>query len=335
MTTATSEIAAKGFLRFPNAWLRLDLSPGAKCLLMQFCASADDSGASWYSYAQLTAVVNRSRASIAAYVRELRDAGLIATEQQRMANGFNYRLRVRVIGWTEIIAGWRKPAMRRQAERSDQPIERPNPTGSKNHINKIHLTTTENKVIKNSETYYDFPKRLEMEWQRCLCHNNDQSFTTPPTIELLKAVIKYSENLNRNHCVLKIEEAKNYAKTELEKFIIRRELQYDSDNVRAAAAVFAARLRSRPGIAAAIGHLDRTWPAHWRRLSSSEQIERWLNDEMRRNPRCFEDLTLVWRFRDRARRAHAELRRRLNDRHEKRTSHQTSRRNGMAASIRA
>jgi hypothetical protein len=66
-----------GYIRFPRAWMALSISPGAKCLLLHFCGAADAAGASWYSYAQLGAILQRSRSSVAAYVAELRDARVI------------------------------------------------------------------------------------------------------------------------------------------------------------------------------------------------------------------------------------------------------------------
>lgn len=105
MTSAMS-LAAGGYVRMPRAWITLPVSPGAKALLIHFCSAADANGESWYSYGQMTEIVRRSRAAIAGYVAELRDAKIIDTLSQKTANGFNYRLKVRILGWADLVAGW-------------------------------------------------------------------------------------------------------------------------------------------------------------------------------------------------------------------------------------
>lgn len=112
--TSAAMPAATGYVRVPRAWISLSVSPGAKALLLQLCAAANERGESWYSYAQLGEIVRRSRAAVAGYVDELRAAGVVATLRQRTANGFNYRLKIRLIGWSAILVGWAGHASRRR-----------------------------------------------------------------------------------------------------------------------------------------------------------------------------------------------------------------------------
>jgi hypothetical protein len=148
---STPDADPGGYIRFPRAWMALPISPAAKCLLVHFCGAADADGASWYSYAQLAALIGRSRASVAAYVAELRDAGVIETERQRTANGFNYRLRIsiarlaRASSTTGARTTAKRPrlhAERRQTERRVQPTERKNPSGSETEIHQTDAQAT-------------------------------------------------------------------------------------------------------------------------------------------------------------------------------------------------
>jgi len=130
----------KGFVAFPVALFDLDLSPGAFRTLAELCRMANTSGQCWPSLAQLGRRLGRSRASVSSYITELRAAGVLATEEQKMANGYNYRLRYTVTFWKEWRAGLSHGAKNeatvaaKPAERRVQPTERPLET--KNHIHK-------------------------------------------------------------------------------------------------------------------------------------------------------------------------------------------------------
>ena len=119
----------KGFVAFPMSIFELDLCPGAFRTLAELCRMANAEGQCWPSLAQLGKRLGRSRAAVSGYINELRTAGVLATETQKMANGYNYRLRYTVTFWKS----WRK-ALAQKTERSFKPVERPLRT--KNHIHK-------------------------------------------------------------------------------------------------------------------------------------------------------------------------------------------------------
>lgn len=96
-----------GFVRVPRAYLDLDISPGAKVVLMHLCASADDDGESWHSYENIGKILGRSKASVTAYVHELVQLGLVKAIEQKMANGYNYRRRLRLIQWRNLVSHWK------------------------------------------------------------------------------------------------------------------------------------------------------------------------------------------------------------------------------------
>ena len=113
--------AAGGFVMMPAAWLDLDVSPGARLLLVQFCRAANAEGASWRSYRQLGEILGRAPSTIQRYVDELRNVGVITTEKQQTKSSQNCRLRVFVVGWAEIRAAWRamsKASRRRRDAKS-------------------------------------------------------------------------------------------------------------------------------------------------------------------------------------------------------------------------
>ncbi|WP_139284197.1 hypothetical protein [Rubrimonas cliftonensis] len=75
-------------------------------MLFHFCAAANAAGESWYKFAQLTDIVGRSKAAISGYLAELREVGVVETEQQRTANGYHAHLLVRLVGWSSFLAEW-------------------------------------------------------------------------------------------------------------------------------------------------------------------------------------------------------------------------------------
>ncbi|MCX7561613.1 helix-turn-helix domain-containing protein [Sulfitobacter sp. F26204] len=121
----------KGFVALPASVFDLDLSPGAFRTLAELCRMANLEGQCWPSLAQLGKRLGRSRAAVSGYIAELRDASLIETETQKMANGYNYRLRYCVIFWKS----WRKQ-LSQSSERSVKPVERPLRTKNQSHKNQ-------------------------------------------------------------------------------------------------------------------------------------------------------------------------------------------------------
>ena len=98
--------AEGGFVRFPRSYLHLPISPGAKVVLMHLCGAANDDGESWYCYEDIAELVGRSKASITAYVNELVALDLVSSIRQTMANGYNYRRRLKIVGWKDLVAYW-------------------------------------------------------------------------------------------------------------------------------------------------------------------------------------------------------------------------------------
>ncbi len=164
---------ARGYVALPLDLFDYDLSPGAFRALVEFCRMADAEGSCWPSLAQLSERLGRSRAAISGYVAELREAGLLVTENQRTANGFNYRLRYCLPFW----ARWKQRFGRRKAERSVQPAERPK--------------ETQNQIQKNKESDQKIGKPGKAAavlalWQNLAATAAYPAFTEAPSPHLLR-----------------------------------------------------------------------------------------------------------------------------------------------------
>lgn len=114
MTHVTS-LPDDGYIRIPRSYMSLDISPGAKTLIIHLCASANTSGESWHSYENIGKMMGRSKASISNYVDELVRIGIVKAIEQRMANGYNYRRRLRLTEWPGYIAKWRQMTQKKKS----------------------------------------------------------------------------------------------------------------------------------------------------------------------------------------------------------------------------
>lgn len=104
-----------GFVRVPTSYLELPISPGAKVLLLHLCAAANERGESWYGYSDIAAMLGRSKSSIAAYVKELVELDLVEAIEQKTANGFNYRRRLKLVQWGSFLDLWKNFTSRKKS----------------------------------------------------------------------------------------------------------------------------------------------------------------------------------------------------------------------------
>jgi hypothetical protein len=130
---------AKGFVALPSDVMDIDMTPGAFRLLVGLCRMANTTGECWPSLAQLSDRIGRSKASISGYISELRNLDLLNTTSQKMANGYNYRLKYCVTfwqNWRAQLSNMRQSKATPKSKCSVQPIERR--VNSKNHSHKNH-----------------------------------------------------------------------------------------------------------------------------------------------------------------------------------------------------
>lgn len=156
----------KGFIALPMSVFELELTPGAFRTLAELCRMANAEGQCWPSLRQLGERLSRSRAAVSGYIAELRAAEMIETETQTMANGYNYRLRYRVVFWKE----WRKQ-LGQPAERRVQPAERPLRTKNHTHINQSPADAGFHELVKD--------------WKNAVGRATYPNFDTWPSDDLL------------------------------------------------------------------------------------------------------------------------------------------------------
>lgn len=90
---------ARGYVALPSDVMDIEMSPGAFRLLVELCRMANRTGECWPSLGQLSERIGRSKAALSGYIAELRALELLETANQKMANGYNYRLKYCVTFW--------------------------------------------------------------------------------------------------------------------------------------------------------------------------------------------------------------------------------------------
>ncbi|WP_209508142.1 helix-turn-helix domain-containing protein [Ruegeria sp. HKCCSP335] len=145
---------SRGYVALPNELFDIDMSPAAFRTLSELCRMANQEGFCWPSLEQLSDRLGRSKAAISGYIQELRDLELVETITQKIANGFNYRLKYKITFWSDWRSALskqnsRKPSVRK-AECSVQPDERTNRTfKNKSHTNQPTSPSGVEKVLNN------------------------------------------------------------------------------------------------------------------------------------------------------------------------------------------
>ena len=310
MTTASSP-AAGGFVRVPQSWVFLPISPQSKSLLLALCAFADGEGRSWCSFEQLGGFIGRSKASVSAYLEELRTAGLVRCKQQRYGNGYNYRLLVTLEGWADLLAHWsdlakakaartrasmenasppangtdtpldRRASTSQPSERRVQHAERKDPKGPITHLHETQ--TVRARCAEKSGRGAVAPawtREDEAEWRRFRPSDRDPPSVTgrAPSPELLEKVIALAGAQDASAGILEPGEARRASRDRLVAFARRRGVDLDKGALDEAAERLARMAPTGPAVDAAIGALEACWQAHWRRLPSPAQLERSCSD---------------------------------------------------------
>jgi len=282
MTSATTG-AEKGFVRFPRTYLELPVSPGARCLLLFLCAAANSAGESWHKYEDIAAQIGRSKASIAAYAKELVDAGVVAIIHQKAANGYNTRSRLKLLRWSEILKTWaslgRRPAVSasRQAaneapaptkdtERSGQPTERTDPSGQ----NKKKTNNTPRAFRRGLWT-----SKFEEAWRRHRPNDSDplsSVWNGPIPAALAEQVALTLKDLRAEAALPDPTTLKAEAQKKLAEFCAAKGLEATTVELEAAAKGLTA-AETPDGIAETLRQLSAAWKPHWKRLSTADQIK--------------------------------------------------------------
>ncbi|MEX0281957.1 MAG: helix-turn-helix domain-containing protein, partial [Arenibacterium sp.] len=155
----------KGFVALPVELFDLDLTPGAFRTLTELCRMANAEGYCWPSLEQLSERLGRSRSAISGYIKELRDIGLVVTQEQKTANGYNYRLKYKVTFWQDWRASL-SPVRPAKSDRRVHPVERT-------------IESKNQSLIKPKPKESDLDRLLKS-WQSCFAGAPYPSVGRPP-----------------------------------------------------------------------------------------------------------------------------------------------------------
>lgn len=178
----------QGFLALPPSILDLEMSPGAFRVLAYLCNLASTEGWAWPSLQQIGDKMGRGKAAVSGYINELRELGLIETKNQKMASGYNYRLKFFVTFWsawlkklkeksTKTKSSAEAPTPVRQTERSVLSSERP--TSYKHKIHKTHTSAPAAPAAEVVKKIYD-------EWNDCARGAPYGQFQRPVSSDLVR-----------------------------------------------------------------------------------------------------------------------------------------------------
>jgi len=250
----------KGFVALPVEVLELELSPGAFRLLVELCRMANLDGFCWPSLGQLGERLGRSKAAISGYVQELRDAELVTTEEQRTANGYNYRLRYCVVFWK----AWRASLTGRvSADQTGQESEGRVQRGER-------LKESKNQsLINHDQGDLGVLDGLTQSWAEAAKGAPYPALRFVPSERLVA----------ETRAAVAAERPKNIS-ADIEPALSRlwAALGLSEDDVAAKAAAQHLQKRglSEEEIAAALRAIRKGWQPHWRRIPSPKQIDQLL-----------------------------------------------------------
>lgn len=247
---------AKGFVALPVEVLELDLTPGAFRLLVELCRMANLDGYCWPSLAQLSDRLGRSRSAISGYVKALRDAGLLTTQEQKTSNGYNYRLKYHVTFWAQWradIAG----TTRTKNERSVQPAERLSKDKNQINLNQVKgacASEIRDLVLDWTHCFKGAPYPLcqERPSQALLAKTRGLLTESPKTNGAISADI--IGTLRQLWSDIGIAED---PKSEQQQAAYLRQLTFDAGEIQQVADA-----------------IKRAWPSHWNRMPAQKQFEK-------------------------------------------------------------
>jgi hypothetical protein len=288
------------FFQMPKSWLLLDISPGAKVILCHLCDVAQSGdGSSWFSYEQMSRIVGRKKSAICGYVKELRDAGLVVTETQTTANGYNYRLRIKIVNWSNTLEGMQKHSKpnnkpeansssaptKRLSERRIQQSERTDPSGLITKNQKTNTGPTAPAKIESAVPSPDLPKSVwskedEIEFSQCFESPGDRAsdckkLPSQRLVDRLKAEVAHLEAASG---LAKRDDIKQAVTDQLSRFMAaNRILSTEADADRFTDTVVS-QCKSVTQVDVFFEKLQAEWHPSWRRLSNEFQIKRVFKD---------------------------------------------------------
>ncbi|MEX0282864.1 MAG: helix-turn-helix domain-containing protein [Arenibacterium sp.] len=245
----------KGFVALPVELFDLDLTPGAFRTLTELCRMANSEGYCWPSLEQLSDRLGRSRSAISGYIKELRTAELVTTEEQKTATGYNYRLKYQVTFW----ATWRASLSPRPVQRVERGV----------HLGERLLESKKQSHENQSESGSDdLLDRLLTKWQSCFAGAPYPSVRREPSAEICKETYRQLSAVQ--------EDTASRTSIRSQTQALWKALGIDAS----AAAVNAQVERLRTGdltereLRDMLKAMRKSWPVHWRRCPSEEVFDK-------------------------------------------------------------
>ncbi len=218
---------------------------------------ANTSGQCWPSLAQLGRKLGRSRASISAYIAELRGAGVLRTEEQKMANGYNYHLCYTVMFWKEWCAGLGQDRALPQKTEVKNTERRVQPT--------VRRLRTKNHIHKNQQQLVN-SKDLVSEWKVAVSSAPYPEFTREPDLELLTKT---------ESAVHDMKERRRPISADIEKCLIEFAAAKNiAGDMAELATEIAPLITSETHLTQVIDSLIDQWQLHWRNVPNTYQLTR-------------------------------------------------------------
>lgn len=328
-----------GFVRVPHSYIFLPISPQAKALLVAFCAYADKNGSSYLSFGQLAEILQRSKASVSTYTKELAEAGLVACKNQRFGNGYNYRLHITIVGWSDLLAHWDHLTKKKRARENApapaslsivaQATEHPQTADltarpaeaardkapslkahsspqkaerSVQHTERKDPSGPINKIYQTKTPVVVWRKEDEEAWLRFRPFENDPPFTMreAPCPSILEKAIAYHTSLAARVDLLDQQAATDMASKALSSFLASRGIAAEPDHLAKCAEALGGIAKTPEAIAAAIHAIGEAWKPYWRRLSTPDQLVKTCSEAAARGMPNREQITKLTRFGNRA-----------------------------------
>ncbi|MGR3571559.1 helix-turn-helix domain-containing protein [Brevirhabdus sp.] len=262
----------RGFVALPLDIMEIEMSPGAFRALVEFCRMANREGYCWPSLAQLGERLGRSKAAISGYIKELRALALLETQEQRAANGYNYRLKYRLTFWQT----WREAF----AQRGKSGESRPAPAAPPS---ECRVQQSERKKDKNhNHKNQSSPEpgsgsliALKRQWEEAVGHAPYPAFQRTPDPQLAEQTSRLAQ---ADGAADTVDPA-----AVIGRFFAERQIAVDrlGDQIRKAAAG----LQGIPDAARLLADkLGRSWKPHWKFPPSERFLIDIIHQVVRENP---------------------------------------------------
>lgn len=224
---------------------------------------ANTTGECWPSLAQLSDRIGRFKAAISGYISELRDLYLLNTTSQKMANGYNYRLKYCVTfwqNWRAQLPNMRQAKAKPKSKCSVQPIE--GRVNSKNHNYKTHTPASDTEKKQPSAKLVSVFSNWSELSKGAVFPNFNRPVNNALACETQGLLDQYTTEISTNR---QIEDHLRKIWLSLNVAVTPNELRLQTTNL-------LKKRISKAGLVAFTKVVQTTWQDHWRKPPNGEQF---------------------------------------------------------------